>query len=305
MILKNYLRNPFKYSVMALSGHGFLNRMPDKAYLKLMFRAMMGKRLNLKNPQTFNEKLQWLKLYDRKPEYTRMVDKYEAKQYVAERIGEEYVIPTLGVWDKFEDIDFDSLPDQFVLKCTHDSGGLIICRDKAKLDKEAAKEKISRCLRREYYYHGREWPYKNVKPRIIAEPYMEDTTTGELRDYKFFAFDGIVRVFYITSGRKDGDRRTDYYDMEFNHLDIKDDDENAEVSPKPPKNFETMKHIAEELSRGIPHLRVDFYEIDGKVYVGELTFFYLSGLVPFKPDKWNKIFGDWINLNTIKTNRRK
>ena len=178
MIIKNYLKNPLKYTILAFSAHGFLKWMPDKPYLKLMFWANMGKRLNLRNPKTFSEKLQWLKLYNRKPEHPGMVDKYEAKKYVAERIGEEYIIPTFGVWEHFEDIDFDSLPDQFVLKCTHDCGGLVICKDKSKLDKEAAKSKINRCLNRNYYYSGREWPYKELQPRIIAEEYMEDEATG-------------------------------------------------------------------------------------------------------------------------------
>jgi len=273
---------------------------PDKLYIQMKFFQRMKRLPDLKNPKTFNEKLQWLKLYDRKPEYTTMVDKYEVKRYIAEQIGEEYVIPTLGVWDRFDDIDFDTLPEQFVLKCTHDSGGLVICRDKSKLDKEAAKKKIEASLKVNYYWQGREWPYKNLKPRIIAEEYIEDSATQELRDYKFFAFNGTVKVFYITSGRLAGDRRTDYFDMEFNHLDIQDDDKNAEIPPAIPENFQQMKTIAESISKGIPHLRVDFYEVNGKVYVGELTFYYLSGYVPFKPKKWDAVFGEWIDLSIVK-----
>ena len=274
--------------------------LPDSLYIRLKYLWHMKKLPNLRDPKTYNEKVQWLKLHNRKPEYTTMVDKYEAKKYIAEKIGPEYVIPTLGVWDRFDDIDFDSLPDQFVLKCTHDSGGLVICRDKSKLDKEAAKEKIEASLKDNYYWHDREWPYKNVKPRIIAEEYIEDSATQELRDYKFFAFNGTVKVFYITSGRLAGDRRTDYFDMEFNHLDIQDDDKNAEIPPAIPDNFQQMKTIAESISKGIPHLRVDFYEVNGKVYVGELTFYYLSGCVPFKPKKWDAVFGEWIDLSIVK-----
>jgi len=174
--IKKVLKNPW-YLVITFAGRGWLNFLSDKMYLKLIYRAKLGKKLDLKNPKTFNEKLQWLKLYNRKPEYTKMVDKYEVKKYVADLIGEEYVIPTLGVWEKFDDIDFDSLPNQFVLKCTHDSGGLVICKDKSKLDIASAKSKIENSLKRNYYKYGREWPYKNVKPRIIAEKFMIDCSS--------------------------------------------------------------------------------------------------------------------------------
>ena len=180
---------------------------PDALYLKLRYWKVFHKPLNLKNPQTFNEKLQWLKLYDRKPEYTCMVDKYKAKQYVAERIGQEYIIPTLGVWDSFDEIDFDALPDQFVLKCTHDSGGLVICQDKKTLDKEAARRRITASLQRNYFWANREWPYKNVKPRIIAEVYMQDTVTAELRDYKFFCFNGTAKLLFIATDRQTEGKR--------------------------------------------------------------------------------------------------
>ena len=178
-----------------------LQNLSDEAYLKLVYRLIFGRKLNLKNPKTFNEKLQWLKLYNRKPEYTLMVDKYEVKGYIAEQIGEEYVIPTLGVWDNFDDIDFDSLPNQFVLKCTHDSGGLVICKDKSNLDITKAREKINKALTRRFYYFGREWPYKNVKPRIIAEKYMVDKTVDELRDYKFFCFGGVCKCLKVDFDR--------------------------------------------------------------------------------------------------------
>ena len=200
----------------------------------------MKKKLNLKDPKTFNEKLQWLKLYDRNPKYTQMVDKHEVKNYVASRIGSEYIIPTLGVWDKFEDIDFDSLPNQFVLKCTHDSGGLVICKNKSDLDIDATKRKINKCLKKNYYWHGREWPYKNLRPRIIAEQYMEDTSTKELRDYKFFCFDGEVKALFIASDRqvKGEETKFDFFDMEYNHLPFTNGHPNARVMPEKPKGFE-------------------------------------------------------------------
>lgn len=288
-----------------LEERGLLNWLSDAAYLKLIYRARIGKRLNLKNPQTFNEKLQWLKLHDRKPEYTAMVDKIEAKKVIAGKVGEEYVIPTLGVWERFDDIDFDALPDQFVLKCSHDSGGLVICRDKSKLDKAAAKQKIEKSLKRSYYRHGREWPYKNVKPRILAEQYMKDDNdqSGDpaTTDYKFFCFDGVPKIMYIAKD-KSNDPRTDYFDMDFNHLPIKVRDPNADIPPQKPEQFEEMRKLASVLSKGIAHLRVDFYIFNDRVYVGELTFFHCSGLSPLTPEEWNKKCGDWIDLSSLSAN---
>ena len=270
----------------------------DKLFLKLNYKTYIGKKLNLKNPQTFNEKLNWLKLNDRKDIYTAMVDKYEVKKLVAEKIGDEYIIPTLGVWDNFDDIDFDSLPDQFVLKCTHDSGGLVICKDKSKLNINSAKEKINNTLKRNFYWWSREWPYKNVKPRIIAETYMEDKETSELRDYKFFCFDGEVKALFIATERqKVGEEvKFDFFDSDFNHLPIRQGHPNAKVTPQKPINFEEMKLLASKLSEGIPHLRVDFYEANGKIYFGELTFFHFGAMVPFVPEEWDYKFGEWINL---------
>ncbi|MBE6712970.1 MAG: glycosyl transferase [Ruminococcaceae bacterium] len=264
----------------------------------MKFRVIMGKSLHLKNPVTFNEKLQWLKLYDRKPIYTTMVDKYEAKKFVSEKIGEEYIIPTLGVWNSFDEIDFDSLPEQFVLKCTHDSGGLVIVKDKAKMDRAAAKEKIESCLKKNFYYSGREWPYKNVKPRILAEAYMEDEKTAELRDYKFFCFDGKAKALFVASERqKEGEEtKFDFFDMDYNHIPVTNGHPNAETPPEKPKTFEQMRALAEQLSAGIPHLRVDFYEVNGKIYFGELTFAHWSGMVPFNPEEWDTTFGSWITL---------
>lgn len=290
-----------KHIIVALGSRGMLNCLPDKVYLKMAYKEAMGKSLDLENPKTFNEKLQWLKLYDRKPIYTSMVDKYEAKKFASDIIGEEYIIPTLGVWDRFDDIDFSSLPDQFVLKCTHDSGGLVICRDKKNFDVENARGIINKSLKREYYWVGREWPYKNVKPRIIAETYMEDKTTHDLPDYKFFAFNGEVKALFIATERNAKDRETkfDFYDSEFRHLPFTNGHPNAEKEPKKPKCFEEMKHLAEKLSENIPQLRVDFYEVDQKVYFGELTFSHWSGFVPFEPEEWDYTFGKWISLPSV------
>lgn len=272
--------------------------MDDETCIKFWYKYYFHRDLNLENPQTFNEKLQWLKLNDRNPAYTSMVDKYEAKKYVANVIGDEYIIPTLGVWDKFDDIDFDSLPEQFVLKCTHDSGGLVICSDKSKFDKAAARRKINHSMRRNYYWVGREWPYKNVKPRIIAEKYMVDESGYELKDYKLFCFDGFAKAMFIASDRqKEGEEtKFDFFDMNFVHLPFTNGHPNSKNVIKRPESFEKMKALAEKLSVGIPHVRVDFYDINGQVYFGELTFAHWSGYVPFDPESWDKQFGEWIKL---------
>lgn len=277
---------------------GCLWFLPDKQYISLKYRLKMHKKMNWKNPRTFNEKLQVLKLQNHNPLYTRMADKYEVKSLVSKVIGPEYVIPTLGVWEKFEDIDFDLLPNQFVLKCTHDSGGLVICLDKTRFDIERAKKKICACLRRNYYIYCREWPYKAIHPRIIAEPYIEDAATNELRDYKFFCFDGVPKALFIATDRQkeNEDTKFDFFDMEFRHLDIRNGHPNANELPAKPKNFQLMKELAGKLSEGIPHVRVDFYEVNGAVLFGELTFFHWGGMMPFEPEKWDRIFGDWIKL---------
>lgn len=275
--------------------------LPDRLFLKALFRLRMGYKLNLDNPQTFNEKLQWLKLHNRKPEYTQMVDKVGAKEYVANIIGEEHIIPTLGVWDRVEDIDWDSLPNQFVLKCTHDSGGIVICSDKSKLDISAAKAKLKKGLKRKYYPQNREWPYKNVKPRIIGEQYMVDESGYELKDYKWFCFNGEPKALFIATDRgvEGEETKFDFFDAEFNHLPFTNGHPNANREIAKPKSFEKMKELAAKLSAGQPHLRVDFYDIDGKIYFGELTFYHWSGTMPFEPEEWDYTFGSWIKLPKI------
>ena len=269
---------------------------PDRLYVMLKYRKRYGKYPNLKQPTKFTEKLQWIKLYDRRPLYTTLVDKYEVKKYVAEKLGEEYVVPLIGVWDDVDEIDFDALPNQFVMKCTHDSGGLVICKDKTKFDVDAAKKKIRGILEQNFYWVSREWPYKNVKPRIIVEQYMEDKETKELRDYKFFTFNGVPKVMYIASGRGTGETYGDFFDMEFNHLDMTIDHATAPVMPKKPQNFEVMQTLARKLAEGIPQVRVDFYEIDGKVFFGEMTFFHCGGFERFHPDALDETWGRWIDL---------
>ena len=295
-IIKNFFTNPllrFGY----LSKIGFYNKMSDEKYLKKEFKLRMGYNLDLQNPQTFNEKLQWLKLYDRNSEYTKMVDKYEVKKYVSNIIGKEYIIPTLGIYNNFNEIDFDKLPNQFVIKCTHDSGGIIICKDKNNLDIKKAKKKINTFLNRKYFYIHREWPYKNVKPRIIIEKYMEDNNSI-MRDYKFFCFNGEPKLMYLSEGLENHETaRMSFYDMDFNLIDCKRKDyKQLDYTPKKPKTFEKMKEFASTLSRDIPHLRVDWYEINGKLYFGELTFYTCSGFIPFETEEWNYKMGEMLEL---------
>lgn len=269
---------------------------PDKLYLQLMFRCRMGYKLNLSNPKSFSEKLQWLKLYNRNPLYTTLVDKYAVKEYVAKLIGVEHIIPTLGVWDDARNIDFDSLPEQFVLKTTNGGGGdVVICKNKADFDKNFAVKHLNEGLKKSIYKSLREWPYKNVKPRIIAEKYMDDGDGG-LKDYKFFCFDGVVFCLQV-----DYDRFVDHcrniYDVNWNKLpfSICFPSKEGYIIDKP-KDFEKMLKIAQRLSYGFPHLRVDLYNIKGEIFFGELTFFHGSGYEKFMPNEWDCKFGELLQL---------
>ena len=292
----NVFKNPL-WIVVYLNNMGF-HCFSDKLYLKVLFKINLGYKLNLSNPKTFNEKMQWLKLYDRKDIYTLMVDKYEAKRYVKEIIGDEYIIPTIGVYDSFDEMDFEKLPDQFVIKCTHDSGGNVIVKNKKNIDRKKIKKKINKCLKRNYYYVHREWPYKNVKPRIIVEKYLEDNKHNSMRDYKFFCFNGIPKIMYISEGLENHlTASMSFYDMNFELLDCKRSDyKQLKGKIEKPKNFEKMKVFAANLSKQIPHVRVDFYEVNGQLFFGELTFYTCSGYIPFSSKKWDLILGNQIEL---------
>lgn len=292
--LKKVLKNPYKLFI-PLAFKGMLNWMDDKTYLKFLFRATIGNKLDLKNPKTFSEKLQWLKLYDRNPEYTKMVDKYEAKLYVADKLGAEYVVKNYGVWDNFNDIDFDALPDQFVLKSTHDCGGLVICPDKSKLDIEAARKKIEKSLRRNYFFLSREWPYKNVKPRIIAEEFLSDAS-GDLKDYKMMCFNGKFECCFFCFDRNEkGKARIATFNKKWENMQFGRDAVYTDNVLKP-SNYEKMIELAEKISKGHPFLRVDFYEVNEKLYLGELTFFPAGGIAKFTPEEWDSKLGDLIDL---------
>lgn len=273
----------------------------DSPYLKMLFRISNGYKLNLSNPRTYNEKLQWLKINYRKPEMTQMVDKFAAKNFARKIIGDEYIVETYGVWNTFEEIDFDKLPEQFVLKTTHDQGGVVVVINKDGFDKKAAKEKLTKHLKVKHYFLTREWPYKDVKPRIMAEALLTDNKLGGLYDYKFYCFHGEPKAMYFSHKSESGIYYLDFFDMNFNKLDIRRpgfSQSNIEFSI--PDGWELMKSLARDLSSGFPHIRVDFYSVNGKVYLGELTFFQGGGMMPFYPINWDYTFGSWIDLEKVK-----
>ena len=268
----------------------------DRLFISLEYFFARKRILHLNNPRRFNEKLQWLKLHCIHDEYTNLVDKYEVKQIVADKIGQDYIIPTLGVWNRFEEIDFDSLPDSFVLKCTHDSGGLVICTNKNELDKKKARKKIERCLRRKYFYQHREYPYRNVKPRIIAEKYMSDESGWQLKDYKVFCFNGEPRFIEVDYDRYVG-HKLNVYDLDWNFVDFCMTSPNdRSVHIQKPTRLDEMIGLAKVLSKNTEFVRVDFYSINDRLYFGELTFHPGSGLIDFHPDKYDYILGDMLIL---------
>lgn len=294
--ISKFICNP-KIRFGYLSRIGFYNKMSDEEYLCKEWLYHFDKPLNLQDPQTFNEKLQWLKLYDRRPEYTTMVDKYAVKKYVADKIGDQYIIPTLGVWNSFKEIDFTKLPNQFVLKCTHDSGGIVICRDKNHFDYKQAEKIISTYLKRKYYYCHREWPYKNVPPRIIAEQYMSEDGNIELNDYKMMCFNGKVKATFVCTNRFNGNGlNVTFYNTKWERLPFERHYPVSKVDIEKPKTYDEMVRLAERLSEKIPFVRADFYEIRGMVYFGELTFYPGSGLEEFSPEQWDKTIGEWLQL---------
>lgn len=271
---------------------------PDKLYLQMLYRLLMHKRLNLKKPLGFNEKLQWLKLYDRKPEHSLMVDKLKVKDYVASLIGEEYIIPTLGVWENAKDVDFNSLPDKFVIKCNHNSGqGLYICKNKSEMNEVEVRSNLQKALETDYFARFREWPYKDVERRIIAEKFIEDKTSvdGDLKDYKFMCFNGKVHCSFVCSERNT-DLKVSFFDRGWNPMPFERHYPRSNKSIPQPVHYEEMIRLAESLSQGIPFVRVDFYDVEDKIYFGELTFFPGSGFEEFTPEIWDERLGSLINI---------
>lgn len=284
------------YRFMINSGMELYRRMPDEEFLKRIYRARMGKELRLDPPVDFNEKLQWLKLHDHDPAYHRMADKAEVKSYVAERIGEEYIIPTLGVYDSVGEIDYEALPDSFVLKCTHDSGGIVICRGKADFDVKSAEKTLGRFLKRDYYSHWREWPYKGLPHRIIAEEYLD--ADGGLTDYKIHCFNGEPRLVLVCRDRFSKTGMTeDFFTEEWEHIPVRRPEHpNSSAPIDRPAQLDELLRLSKELAKGIPFVRVDFYIVGERILFSEITFFPAAGLTPFEPEEWDRTFGDWLKL---------
>lgn len=298
-LIKFFTDERFRFNI--LSSRGLYNHWPDEKYLKHKFKLALGYELNLDNPQTFCEKLQWLKLYDRNPLYTTMVDKYKVKKYVAEIIGSEYIIPTLGVWEDPDEIDFDKLPNQFVLKCNHNSGrGMCICKDKTKLDIKKVKKELSKGLKQDYYLTGREWPYKNVPRKIIAEKYLQDETCGDLKDYKVMCFAGEPKLIELHRYRFTDSHIQEFYDTTWKKTSISQTGTakfkvSNTVCPRP-SSLDIILELSKKLANGLKHIRVDWYCVNGKVYFGELTFFDGSGLVPFDNFQDDLYLGSLIRI---------
>lgn len=299
MKIFDYLRSP-KKTIIYIMNKGYCGFVSDGLFLRLKYRLVIGRRLNLKNPKTFNEKLQWLKINDRNDIYAKLVDKYEVKKHVAEKIGEEYIIPTIGVYNKFGEIDFEKLPEQFVIKCTHDSGGLVICKDKNRFDKVAAEKKIKKSLRRKYYRHSREWSYKNVKPRVIVEKYMENKDNDELTDYKVMCFNGKAKMIFTCTERFGDGLKVTFFDLDWKKLPFERHYPASKKDIPRPKNLKKMIELSEKLAEGLTFVRMDWYEINGKLYFGEYTFYPGSGMEEFTPEEWDRRLGDMMDLSGIK-----
>lgn len=269
------------YRLILQINQGKFDHLDDETYLKLKFKACLGRDLNLEDPRSFNEKLQWIKLHDRDPKYTMMVDKYLVRDYIREKLGEEYLIPLIGAWDSPDEIDFDSLPDQFVLKCNHNSGlGMYICRDKSKMDIKQVKHDLRLGISQDYFLTGREWPYKNVSRKIICEQFLINNTEHDLKDYKIQCFNGKIDHAFVCVGRSDPQNiRYYYFDEDWNALpySVNECNDKDFLASLKPQTWEQMKAIANKLCEGIPEIRVDLYEVNGRIYFGELTLFTSSG----------------------------
>ena len=286
----------FKNRELRLKLINCLRFIPAKPYLQFVFRIKAGKKLNLKNPVTFCDKQNWLKLNDIRPEYTKLVDKIGVREYIKEILGEEYLFPIYGTWEHFKDIDFDALPEKFVLKCNHDSGSVKVITDKSKINKDELKKFFEDRLKLNPYVFGREYPYKDVKPCIMAEKFMTPDDEDDIRDYKFFCFNGKPEIMFIATDRST-DVKFDFFDMDFNHLDITNIHEQSGLDIQKPAMFDQMKEIAAKISKGMKFVRIDLYEISGKIYFGEFTFFHGGGFWPMNPNEWEYKLGQLIDIS--------
>ena len=273
--------------------------LPDKLFIKLMFWGIMGYKLDLKNPKDYNEKLQWLKLYDRNPEYTKLVDKYEVREYIKETIGKDYLIPIYGVYKNFSEIVFEDLPKSFVIKATHTSGDVIIVKDKNKLNYKKLKRTIRKWLKSNHFYYSREWPYKDVKPRIIIEKLMVDKINDDLMDYKFLCFNGEPKYIEVMSDRfGEGGHKVNYFNLNWEKVDIKRKNRlSNNKNIKKPANLNRMIEISRVLSKNKRFSRIDLYNINGKIYFGEITFYPGGGHILFENNETSRHLGNLIDLN--------
>lgn len=293
--IKKAFKNP-RLIVMHMCRKWPFYYISDKAYLNLFYRTNHGKNMNWETPVTFNEKLQWLKLYDRRPEYVDLTDKLKVRDFVRERIGEEYLVPIYGSWTCAEEIPYDELPEKFVLKCNHDSGSVVICENKSALDKKKAAKKLNKALKYDYYRESREYNYHGIEPRIMAEQYLSNDGNDELTDYKFFCFDGEPKFIQVDTGRFKKHIRN-FYDAEWNFIDVENGCEHDEKCIiEKPEQLEKMLALAKELSAGFPHVRVDFYYSSGRIYFGELTFHHGGGAMAVSPHEYDVLWGSYITL---------
>lgn len=287
------LKNPRLVALHFLSDK-FWRKMDDESFLKFQYKAWTKKTLHLNPPKTFNEKIQWLKLYDRKLVYTKLVDKYEVRKVIQEKLGEEYLVPLLGVWEKSDEIDFSKLPEQFVLKPTHTSGNVYICRDKSKIDENKIRNMLDQWLKREYFWGNREWPYKNIKPRLIAEEMID----SNIVDYKFYCFNGEPKMLYLSQGLEDHSTASiSFFDMNLKKLPFgRSDYRPFTTEVEKPKNFDEMVRIATKLSKGFSFVRIDLYSVKNKVYFSEYTLHPCAGYMPFDPEEYDLKLGEMLHL---------
>lgn len=303
---KYFLKNPnkFKLAIMQKQPIGYL--FPDKALVKCLYKDYEGRKINLRNPKDLNEKLQWLKLYDHNPLYTKLVDKYEVRSYIQNAIGKKYLMDCYGIWDSFDEIDFATLPDKFILKCTHTSGGNVICNNKNEFNYREAKDKIDKYLKNDYYLCGREWPYKHVPHRVMAEELIENKDKSPLIDYKFYCYGGEPRYFMYSVGEYSHNVRNLKYDLKGNCIDYLFKEHPALESDKInlPRNLDEMVSVSRELCLGLckdaQHVRIDLYNIDGRIVFGEITFYSGSGFIHIKSKSFSEKMASYIDLSKVK-----
>jgi len=299
-VLDKIITYKFRLPLYLICRDPFGRLLPDKEFLKCKYYMYFGKKLDLDNPKSFNEKMQWLKLYHRKPVFTKMADKIDAKEYIAKTIGPEYVVPLINKWDRFDEIDFDTLPNQFVLKTTHGCGGMVVCKNKASFDFHRAKQILTKTFNDNYYFQGREWPYKNIKPRILAEEFLQNKNDDVLNVFKIFNCSGNPTVIQVIQNDKTPEETIDYFDTEWNKLDLYQTFPNSDSPVEKPETLQEMLILARKLSAGFPFLRTDFYEVNGKVFFSEFTFYSDDGFAPFHPEEWDRKLGELIDLDIAK-----